>query len=191
MTQSLTDLVAKVRSLPVPTIIGVSGLGGAGKSTISKELGETLNIPVVGIDSFQNKGAFDSDYVLWEIMDYNRLEREVLIPFLNGEEHIRYGHFDAGEDKILETREFRNEGKLIVEGVGLFRPGLLNYFGYKIWIDCPLDQALSRGKTRDREEYNSPNDELWEGLWKKNDQEYIDAYNPQGMADMIFKNCED
>ena len=81
-----------------------------------------------------------------------------------------------------------HEGVIIVEGVGLFRPELMKYFAYTIWIDVPIDVAIARGKKRDREEYDSPNDELWDGMWKKNDEEYVAAFKPQEVADFVYSN---
>ncbi|MDP3795136.1 MAG: hypothetical protein Q8R13_04400 [bacterium] len=181
-------LVEKLFEIKTPMIIGVSGFGGAGKSSFAKALGEAVKAPVVGVDSFQKDGAFDTDYKLWEIMDFARLQKEVLQPFLKGD-GVKYGHFNVPTKSISETREIENTGRLVVEGVGLFRPELLKYFAYKIWVDCPTGEAIARGKKRDREEYNSPSDEYWDGIWKKNDEEYFEAYKPKGAADFVISNC--
>ncbi len=190
MIQIPLDVLTHIKELKTPVLVGVSGLGGAGKSSFSRALGEALNAPVVGVDSFQRKGAFDTDYSLWEIMDYDRLEREVLQPFLAGQEVTEYGHFDASKEVISHTVKVKNTGILVVEGVGLFRPELMQHFSYTIWVECPLEQAVARGKKRDREEYGNPTDELWDGLWKKNDQEYLDTFKPQEVASLVFRNCE-
>jgi uridine kinase len=131
-------------------------------------------------------GAFDTNYNLWEIMDFVRLKKEVLEPFLNKEEVIKYGHFDPKINMISGTLEIKNTGHIIVEGVGLFRPELLKYFAYKIWIDCPIEIAIERGKKRDREEYGNPTDELWEGLWKNNDLECYKKFEPRKVADYVI-----
>lgn len=178
----------KIRSLPKPTLIGISGFGGSGKSTIAQQLAQALAAPVISVDSFQKKGAFNTNFTLWEIMDFSRLEKEVLIPFSRGECAIHYGHFDAKEEVISETREVQNNGLLIVEGVGLFRPELANYFAYKIWIDCPIEEAAARGKKRDREEYGNPTDELWDGVWRDNDREYFETFKPAESADLVVPN---
>ena len=176
------QLIKTIKNLPTPTLVGVSGFGGSGKSSVAKKLGEALNAAVVGVDSFQTKGAFDSVFSLWEIMDYARLEKEVFQPFKNNESVIYYGHFNSKSESISETVEVKNNGILIVEGVGLFRPELLKYFSYKIWVDLPIEEAITRGKKRDREEYGNPTDELWDGMWKDNDLQYLEAYKPKETA---------
>lgn len=183
------DVLEKIKLLPLPRSIAVSGFGGSGKSSFAKELGAVINAPVISVDSFQKDGAFDTGYMLWEIMDFSRLEKEVLRPFWNKEETIRYGHFTVPARSVSETMEISNMGRVIVEGVGLFRPELMRYFSCTIWMDCPIEEATARGKKRDREEYHSPQDELWDGIWKENDLQYYETYKPREMADYIVSNA--
>lgn len=180
-------IIEHIKSLPHPVIVAISGFGGAGKSTFASRLGEALNVPVVGVDSFM-KDRNLSEYSLWEVMDFQRLEGEVLAPFLEGKNPLHYGHFDWFTNKILETRILQHQDTLVVEGVGLFRPELLKYFSYKIWIDCPIEEATARGRKRDREEYINPQDEAWGGIWKKNDLEYFEKFSPKQVGDMIVDN---
>lgn len=183
----MNDLVEKINLLPAPKLIGISGFGGSGKSTIAKKLGMILNAPVVGIDSFQNEKVFTLNFRNWEVMDFVRLEKEVIQPFLSGKSEITYGHYDSPPDKTIEHK-VTNDGVLIVEGVGLFNPRLLKYFTYKIWVDVDIEEAIVRGKKRDREEYGNPTDEFWDTVWKENDLQYLESCNPKGVSDYIIKN---
>ena len=161
------SLINKIKELSLPVIIGISGFGGSGKSSFAKILGEKIGAKVIEVDSFQSPDIFsDKQYSLWDIMNYAQLEKEVIQPFLNN-----------GKEKML-----------IVEGVGLFRPELNKYFAYKIWIDCPIETATFRGKKRDREEYHTPQDEKWDGIWKKNDLQYYESFKPAEKADIIVSN---
>jgi uridine kinase len=187
--RSSEDILTKISSLPKPAIVGISGFGGSGKSTIAAQLGKELCAPVVGVDSFQKKGAFTTTFSMWNIMDFKRLEKEVLEPFSKGLD-VTYRHFDAEKEILLNTVTIPNKGMLIVEGVGLFRPELLKYFSYKIWIDMPIDMAIARGKKRDREEYGNPTDEQWDGVWKDNDLEYMRVCKPNEVADDLIDNSK-
>ncbi len=182
------EVTEKIKSLPIPKIIAISGFGGSGKTSFAKTLGEAIGAPVIGVDSFQKDGAFDTTYKLWEIMDFSRLEKEVLQPFLQNEKNISYGHFDVPTKSILEPTKISNTGQLIIEGVGLFRPELMKYFSYKIWIETPIEEAIARGKKRDREENHNPTDEQWDGIWKTNDIEYFETFKPKEKADIIVEN---
>jgi uridine kinase len=186
--KTLQEVAQEINLLPTPRVIGISGFGGAGKSTLAHQLSTALNCSVVGVDDFQKPGAFDTDFSLWEIMDYSRLEKEVLIPFMQKSSLIRYGKFNAKEEVVEDCIEIKNQDTLIIEGVGLFRPELMQYFSYTIWIDIPLEEAISRGKKRDREEYQNPNDECWDGTWKKNDLEYYAVFEPDKKADIVISN---
>lgn len=161
------QLIEKLSTLKPPAIIAISGFGGAGKSTTAHKLATILHAPVVCVDQFGIDRIIE-DYTHWKGMDFERLEKETLIPFSKGE----------------------NSGTIIIiEGVGLFRPELLKYFSYKIWVDCPQDIAMARGKKRDREVNKNPQDEKWDGAWKRNDEEYFNTYKPKDLADFIISNC--
>jgi uridine kinase len=124
-------------------------------------------------------------------MDFDRLENEVLKPFWKNQKTIKYGHFDVPSKSISETIEINSNGTLIIEGVGLFRPKLHKYLTYKIWIDVPLEVAIARGKKRDKDEFHSPADGCWDGIWKENDIQYFDAFKPKDAADLIIQNLDD
>jgi|SRR3989344_257818 len=182
------SLIEKIQGLKKPAIIAISGFGGAGKSTFAELLGGAIGASVIGLDSFARDRL--ETHSLWESMDFDRLEREVLIPFLSNTETIQYGHYDWGENKVMKTKSTGHNGYLILEGVGLLRPNLNKYFSYKIWVDCPKEEAIRRGKKRDREVYKNPRDEKWDGIWKINDTEYFEKYKPNEMADVVISNHE-
>ena len=180
------QLIQRIALLQSPAIIAVSGFGGAGKSSVASMLGGKIGAPVVGVDSFF-KDRTISNYAHWEIVDFQRLEREVLQPFIE-RKSVRYGHFDWGKNAIGESRDVPVTDRLIIEGVGLFRPALLDYFSLMIWVDCPMPEAIQRGKKRDREECNNPQDEAWDGVWKRNDEECFHKFNPKNTAHFIIDN---
>ena len=161
------QIIEKIITLKTPAIIGVSGFGGAGKTTFANLLSQKINATIICVDQFGIDRQIEN-YTHWEGMDFKRLERDVLIPFYKNEN--------------------TKTNFLIVEGVGLFRPELLKYFNYKIWIDCDQKVAIIRGKKRDREVNKNPQDEKWDDPWKRNDEEYFDTYKPKDVADLIISN---
>lgn len=181
------DLSRILNNLDKPILIAISGIRGAGKSTLAAKLGEIVDAHVISIDEFQKSGVFDASYAMWEIMDFARLESEVLIPYQAGRPAV-YGIAHPSTGKIESTKTVPEGKKVIIEGVGIFRPELMKYFDYTIWIDCPTNVAIQRGKDRDRYVHHNPNDKLWDTIWKKNDQEYIESYDPKNNADYILEN---
>lgn len=182
-----THILEKIAVAAKPLIVAVSGVGGAGKSTFAEALSQKTGAQVVSVDSFMTDRTVP-EYKNWEIMDYERLTKEVILPFLNKNPEITYGHFDWGKNDSTEIKSIPVSDILIIEGVGLFRPELNQYFGLKIWIEVDLEEALNRGKKRDREVHQNPQDENWDGVWKKNDEEYVKTFNPQSSADEIVFN---
>ena len=179
--------IEKIVQIKTPAIIAISGFGGSGKSTLAKELSEILNAPIIGVDSFfKNKTTIGYSY--WGIIDYSRIEKEVLLPFLNKDKEIHYGHFDWSENKVASETIIKNNGYIIIEGVGLLRPELLKYFNCTIWIDTSLEESISRGKKRDREVYNNPQDESWDTIWKENDNQCFQKFKPKETANLVVKN---
>lgn len=182
------EVIDKIELLNSPAVIAVSGFGGSGKTTLANALGDAIQAPVIGVDSFVRDRTL-LDYSKWELMDFGRLENEVLKPFTAGKNPVHYGHFDWERNIIVENREIYHDGRIVVEGVGLFRLNLLQYFAHTIWVDCPIEEATGRGMKRDREQYKNPLDESWAGVWKKNDLEYFEAFKPKERARSVIVNC--
>ncbi len=183
----LNELQEKMDKIDGRVVIAISGFGGSGKSTLAKYLMMNFDATLIQVDSFIKDKKLKR-YKLWNIMDYERIEREVLIPFQKGDQLISYGLFDWNKNKIDKEINEKVKEVLVVEGVGLFRPKLLPYFDICIWVDVTLDEAIKRGKARDRYEYQSPSDELWDGIWKDNELECIKAFQPKECADILYEN---
>ncbi len=189
MNSILNTIIEKINGLPKPILVGISGFGGSGKSTFALALGEKLKSPVIGIDSF-SKSNVHENYELWDVMDFERLENEVLKPFVSGSQNIKYGDFDWETNKLEKQISLDHDGIIIVEGVGLFRPTLMKFFSCTIWIDCPIQEAIERGKKRDRDEYNHPQDKYWDGIWKKNDLQCFEEFSPKANVDFVVDHSK-
>ncbi|MBT3634772.1 MAG: hypothetical protein HN729_08920 [Candidatus Marinimicrobia bacterium] len=179
-------LISTIKMLKVPAIIAVSGFGGAGKSTFTKALSNEVDLPIIGVDSFF-RGFDIKNYSKWECFDFARLEKDICLPFLKGNKQIKYRDFDWVNNSTGNMKKFSHSGIIIIEGVGLFRPELINYFSYMIWIDCPIEEAIKRGKQRDLALNITSHDQYWDGIWRRNDEEYWTIYKPKEIANDIIK----
>ena len=146
-----------------------------------------IHAPVICVDQFSIDRTIE-DYSHWKGMGWERLEKEILIPLSQGANLLSYGHYDHGANAVVKTVEVPHSGLIIVEGVGLFRPEILKYLQYTIWMDVPQEISNARGKKRDREVHNNPQDEKWDGHWKRNDEEYFKDFKPREQADLILNN---
>jgi uridine kinase len=185
MNLTLNALTDKIRTLQKPILVGISGFGGSGKSTLALALGNSLEAPIVGVDAF-SKSTVHEGYEYWDIMDFDRLEKEVLKPFVSGSESMKYGNFNWESNSVDSEVTIAHGGILIVEGVGLFRPSVMKYFSWTIWIDCPIEEAIACGKKRERERNNNRQDEYWDGIWKKNDIQCFERFSPKTHVDLII-----
>lgn len=183
--KNIDKIIGEVDNTHKPAMIGISGFGGCGKSTLASSLNNKLGGAVIGVDSFC-KTTDNIEYSMWNIMDYERLENEVLMPFCRGNS-VRYKPFDWKNNTLGQIKEVSSE-ILIVEGVGLFRPELMKYFNITVWIDCSIEEAIKRGSNRDLEYYGVDNIKLWNGIWKENDMNCFDKYVPLENVDFIFES---
>ena len=170
-------------------MLGISGFGGAGKSTLARRISELTGAPVVGVDSFFRHTNFE-DCPNWSCIDFDRLKSEIVEPFEAGVSTISYREFDWEQNRPGGVRTISHEGLLILEGVRLIGSPIQPSISFSIWIDCPIDIAIARGKYRDKTTYGVDNDELWDGIWKDNDLEYARLFEPMRRADAVI-GCED
>jgi len=182
-----TQIIETIQKLTVPYIVGISGFGGSGKSTFANRLASEIQAQIIGVDDFFTTME-RLHYKHWEIYDYERLENEVIKPFLSGNTWLSYRAFDWEKNELTGWKATPVDEVLIIEGVGIFRPELMNYFSYTIWIECPIEIAIARGKKRDREQYGVAQDERWDGIWRDNDMQCYREFDPLENADYVVKS---
>ncbi|MFM2374683.1 MAG: hypothetical protein RLZZ234_678 [Candidatus Parcubacteria bacterium] len=180
-------LLEKISTAAHPTLVGVSGFGGSGKSTFATKLGNVIHAPVISTDLFLTQRA-QGNVTLWDCYDRERLMREVLSPFKNGEKSLTYGVYNWNADMVVGTQVCStSRGVLIVEGIGLFQPSMCSLLDIKVWIECPLSVSLERGKRRDLIQ-GADHSHLWDGLWRENEESFFARYSPMDKADVIVEN---
>ncbi|GAB2571755.1 uridine kinase [Paractinoplanes abujensis] len=133
----LTHLVHAVQSLTHPARVAVDGPPAAGKTTLADELAALLRgrgHPVVRatIDDYLHpparryaRGEFTAESCYFDTHDHRRLSREVLDPLRPG------------------------DGVLIVDGVFLLRPELVDRWDLSIFVSVGLDRTVERAVVRE------------------------------------------
>lgn len=183
---SFDELVETLKQrLSSQLVIGISGFGGAGKSTVAGQLAKAMDsAQVVSADDFLINRLQNRDDS-WNDVDRARILREVLEPFRKGEE-IHYRRYDWLTNQPGEWRTLPQSARLVLEGIGILHPDLAPSFDVTVWIDVPIEVAGKRGKYRDREIYKLDNDRFWNDVWIPNDLDYIERYRPHENADYLL-----
>ena len=190
MPATLQNLAAIIKSKAknkAHFVIAISGFGGSGKSTVAKKLNSALKkSTIISLDSFIID-RLSKRSKAWSGFDWTRLIEQVLKPIKSDKDTIRYDVYDWAENKNRPGQPLQVPKYIIVEGVGLIRNSLKNYFDFSIWIDVPLKTASEQGKKRDREEQQIDHDKLWDELWTPNDKDYYKKYQPKSNVDFILE----
>ena len=169
-------------------VIAISGFGGSGKTTVAKEIAELLeDAVVVSLDDFF-MDRLKQRSANWASYDWQRLIDQMLRPTKEGATSISYDVYDWRANRLDPKRELDLPSYVIIEGVGLLQNGMDEYFDHTIWVDVPLEQAIERGKRRDRDQYGVDHDALWEEVWGPNDSDYFHKHLPDQTAEYLVSN---
>ena len=169
------------------TLAGIDGPGGAGKSLLAASLArKDSRISVVPIDDFyvrRDRRVRGRDAVVtpWKNIEVSRLLQEVLQPLTVGKEGS-YRRYDWGSDTLAERRMIPAGGVVLVEGVYALMPSLIDFYRFKVWIDCPRELRMARGLDRDGPEALSQ----WRDQWMPAEDRYASTQRPMDHADVVL-----
>lgn len=163
--------------------IGISGFSGSGKTTFARELAARLpDCAVVESDVFWDP-ANDVLGEDWPAVEKDRLRREVLEPAGRGEP-IRYRPWNWEEERLGDEVDLGKPCFLIVEGIAIFHPQMVDDFDLRIWVDAPFEEAMAEGMRRDRDEQGADREAQWRQVWIPNERAFFDRFRPDERADL-------
>lgn len=184
------------------SIIGIDGLGGAGKSTISETLCQKFkenhyHTILLHIDDFIHVRdvRYNSDYPDWQC--YYDLQwrfdyfRDVINEIKsNKKDYINIELYDKDNDTYCEQRiAICKNTIVIVEGIFLQRKEYNNIFDYMIYIDIPEEVRLKRVLKRDT--YIGDEQQIidkYENRYFPAEHRYIEEYQPQMKEDYVIRD---
>jgi uridine kinase len=184
-----TELAAEIASIaPVPPgrrLVAVDGCGASGKSTFAQRLTEELaragiNAVTVPVDDFYRPAGSEGPEPEG-LFDLTRLKREVIDPYLAGEQ-VSYWPFDWEADSVSrDARRVDAPSVLVVEGVFATSPLLGERHSFGVWVAAPRALRLSRGVQRDGEAWRK----TWTELWMPREDKYFKRTRPDLRVDLV------
>ncbi len=201
----IAESITKLYNLEHNLIIGIDGLGGAGKSTVSEEIMSVLrskghDVLLLHIDDFIHPKSvrYNDDFAPWECYynlqwRYDYLINEVISPIRSGESLCKdIELYDKDNDTYLnQSICLKKGGILIIEGVFLQRAELSDLFDYIIYIDVPEKIRLKRVLSRDG--YIGDSEQITEkhnSRYFPAERYYVKTCSPAERADYTVKSVK-
>ena len=188
------DLVGRIevtKPKAATRLVAIDGRGGAGKSTIARQLRDRLSdARVIGVDDFWLPKSVrpERERVIAEPgcdYDWQRLRDQVIV-LLSEDRPARYQRYDWETDALQEWHDVAVGGTVIVEGVFSTRKELASLYDLRIWVDLDEEVCLARGIARD----GGQHDELWREEWMPAYRSYMEQDDPLARSDVILKTEE-
>lgn len=153
------------------TLLGIGGLGGAGKTTLARQVAEHVaDTQIVATDAFWTGSSFD----------LARLRTDVLDRLLAGS-IAQFDAWDWATKTTVRARRIHPEGLIIIEGVCALHRIFRDDLRCRVWVDTPRDVRLERAVSREGEQARS----MWETVWMPNELAYVDHDAPVACAHMV------
>ena len=192
---AITELYEKKR-MPV---IGIDGLGGAGKSTVSDRICEELrekgiHTVLLHIDDLihTREIRYRDDIPAWQCYYDRQWRYDYFIDVINrakrSPESIDVELYDKDNDSYY-TRSYaiRRNTVVIVEGIFLQRRELEGVFDYMVYIDIP--EAIRLGRVLGRDTYIGDKADIidkYENRYFPAERRYVKEYHPGKTADIVL-----
>ena len=183
-------------------IIGIDGLGGAGKSTASEKLYKYFNdnryhVTLLHIDDFIYPKVirYNDNYAEWECYynlqwRYDYLINDVILPIKSGNDfNSKIELYDKDNDVYFSSDVNVPVGSIvIIEGVFLQRKELKDLFDYMIYIDIP--EAVRLNRVLERDGYIGERQQIktkYNDRYFPAEHHYIEVCSPSKNADYIIR----
>jgi uridine kinase len=160
----LDRLVGTIESvtIPHPLRVAVDGPPAAGKTTLADELALLLRsrgreVIRATTESFQlpraqryRRGEFSPEANYHDAFDYDTLRRVLLDPLgPDGDRRYQQAVYDMDTAVSQPATTAAADAVLLLDGVFLLRPELIDRWDLSIFVSAPFEQILDRARIRD------------------------------------------
>ena len=189
----------QVPRLDRPTLVGIDGVDGAGKTTFADELAEVLRtrgrvVVRASVDDFHHpqairwqRGRTSPEGFFLDSFDYARFTADLLVPFAAGQPFRRASHDLATDEYITPPAESAPpQAILLVDGIFLHRDELVHHWDFSIFLDVGFEVSAARMAKRD----GSPSDpdDPRNRRYVEGQRLYFAACDPTARADLVIDN---
>jgi uridine kinase len=171
-----------------PLVVGIDGLGGAGKSTLANGIHDAFagRVSILQCDDFyrplvgEEFSRLTSEEAYENYFDWRRLRDEALMPLREGK-RARYQRHDWGTDRLTEWNEIEPREIVLIEGVFSTRPELRELVDVAIFIETPREERIRRMSARAQPSTS------WMDQWMAAEDWYLTHVAPDRHADLVLE----
>ena len=206
--RSLAAFIRARRPADRPVIVGITGVDGSGKTTLSINLAEALlaiGVPVcrISVDDFLHprehryrRGRQSPRGYYEDSVDYEAIIEDAIRPAFIAEGasiRCKTKHFDLiGNKKVNVFEDLAENSCLLIEGIFLFRQEITPFLHIKIFVHADFEAVLNRVMTRDR---MALGDEAavrsqYEKKYIPGQRLYLSEAKPADISDIVIENSD-
>jgi uridine kinase len=181
----LDHISSRAGELGHPIVVGISGYGGSGKTTLARELVAELPGAVrMRGDDFLDPARSHVRSTNWDGVDRRRLVSTVLAPF-RAERPSEFRRYDWSARSLGMAEPLPQATVLVLDLIGLFHPEALPAIDLAVWCDVDLGAATQRGIARDKD-LGRDHESLWREVWVPNEIDFAARFAPQVAANVLY-----
>lgn len=183
--EALADTIrSRAATLGRPTVVGVSGFCGAGKSTLVRRLTAGIDDAVrMRGDDFLDPVRSHRRSSDWDGVERRRLVEEVLLPFRE-QRPGSFRRYDWTARRLGAPEPVPAAEIMIVDLIGLFHPDSLPALDLTVWCEADQEIAARRGIARDAS-LGRDHTRLWREIWMPNDRDFAERFRPRSAAEVM------
>lgn len=193
-----SELLGKVKGV----IVGINGVDCSGKTTFTTRYSEYLaslgiKNTVIHIDDFHNplklrrKGENEIDAYYENAFNYEQLINELFEPLKKHgsiDKEVLCLNLDTDKYENIRNYQIDEETVILVEGVLLFRPPLIEYLDKKVYLHVDFEEVLKRAAARDVPKYGEAFLDKYKNKYIPIQKRYLQEYSPEAICDILVDN---
>lgn len=200
--QKAIEGIKQLQKIDRPYIIGIDGLSGAGKTTITEKMKEELmkeeyKLIVIHIDDLivEQAKRYNTGHPEWYEYytlqwDVQFIKENLLEAVHQNQNQINLNFYETEKDQCnLKRIELSQCTLILIEGIFLQRKEWSTFFDFMIYLDCHKEARYDRVLQRDTYigDMNERISKYERRYWIAEDY-YLEKENPLQTADILIKN---